>query len=628
MKNAILSSFVLMVIVGVLGINIYFSKKDINNLITLNKQIESIVFLDNEINTFIQQGNDYINFDIVEQKISKLKKNFKDISFSETLYYLKNEQISKDLKLLDKNLQKKIHLVQDVKSINAIITNSFRFVPKIKEQISSQELNKIYTMILTIDHVDTIDLDKEIKNVKKIKTNNKYENIFLNHARIVLEKTKDFHEVKRKIKELNLEKKLRDFLFDYEKIAQASINKAQTSIIILFLILAVFIAAYLIYSYKIIYRSIQFERFKKSVEGSDNIIVVTDENEFIKYVNEAFTRTTGYTKEEAIGRRPSFLKSNQHSEEFYRNLHDTIHSGKKWNGEFVNRAKNGDLSYEKASITPVLDNSGEIVEFIALKLDITKDILMQRELESKKEQLKQQSKMAAMGEMLENIAHQWRQPLSIISTAVTGLQAQKEFGEVVDKKTEMKTLEVINDTVQQLSQTITDFRDFFKPDTAKSYFNLKDIYLKTFKTIEQKLKDDQIWVIEELQDVEILSFKNEMIQVLMNILNNAKDALEDKKIAKKLLFVYIESSGDNVTIKIRDNAGGIPEKIMEKIFEPYFTTKHKFQGTGIGLYMSKEMLEKHMEGSIVINNKEYLYEGKTYKGAEVVITLPRITKLS
>ena len=535
MRKAVFSSLILLVIVAVLGVNIYVSKKDINNLIDLNKKIETMVLQDKELSTFILQSNDYVNFDTIEKRIFDLEENLKNILLSDTLYYLENEKMNNDLKILEKSFQEKIQLLQNIKSINAIVTNSYRFIPKIKEEvISSKQLHKIYTMILTIDHVDNIDLEEKIQELSSIKTTNRYESIFLNHARIILEKSREFSEVQKQIDELNLEKGLREFLAQYEKTANASINKAQTSIIILFIILAIFITVYLIYSYKIIYKSIQFERFKKSVEGSDNIIVVTDENELIKYVNDAFTRTTGYTKEEVIGRKPNLLKSDQHSEEFYQELHNTIHSGKKWNGEFINKAKNGKLSYEKASITPVLDNNGEIVEFIALKLDITKDILMQRELESKKEQLKQQSKMAAMGEMLENIAHQWRQPLSIISTAVTGLQAQKEYGGV-DLKTEMKTLEVINNTVQELSHTINDFRDFFKPDDAKSYFNLKQVYTKTLGTMDQKLKDDMINIIENLQDVEVLSYKNEMTQVLLNILNNAKDALESKRIAKKLM---------------------------------------------------------------------------------------------
>ena len=114
-----------------------------------------------------------------------------------------------------------------------------------------------------------------------------------------------------------------------------------------------------------------------------------------------------------------------------------------------------------------------------------------------------------------------------------------------------------------------------------------------------------------------------MTQVLLNILNNAKDALENKKIPKKLLFIKIESSKDEAIIKILDNAGGIPKEIQEKIFEPYFTTKHKFQGTGIGLYMSKEMIEKHMGGKIEISNKQYEYENNSYVGAEVLIVLPK-----
>lgn len=610
-----------MVVVAVLGVNIYISKKDINSLISLNKKIETIVLKDKEIDLFILHSNDYINFDTIEKKIKDLEYNLQEVLSSETLYYLSNPKISQDIKLLEKKLKEKNSFLQDIKSLNALIANSFRFIPKIKEHLLSKKLNKIYTMILTIDHVDSLDIEKELDNIKKTQSNNKYENVFFNHARIILENTQKFEKIKKQIAALNLEYDLREFLAEYEKVAQKSINKAQTSIILLFIILVIFIVVYLIYSYKIIYKSIQFERFKKSVEGSDNIIVVTDENEFIKYVNDAFTRATGYSEEEVIGRKPNILKSDQHPPEFYENLQKTIHSGKKWNGEFINRSKDGELSYEKASITPVFDNDGEIVEFIALKLDITKDILMQRELEAKKEQLKQQSKMAAMGEMLENIAHQWRQPLSIISTAVTGLQAKKEFG-LVEKQEEMETLDLINNTVQDLSNTINDFQDFFKPESAKSYFDLKKVYEKTLKTIEQKLKDDKITIIENIQSVEVSSFKNEMIQVLLNILNNAKDALESSQNEEKLLFITIVCENNEAVIKILDNAGGVPEDIMDKIFEPYFTTKHQFQGTGIGLYMSKEMLEKHMGGMITIHNKDFQHNGVSYKGAEVLITLP------
>jgi signal transduction histidine kinase len=236
--------------------------------------------------------------------------------------------------------------------------------------------------------------------------------------------------------------------------------------------------------------------------------------------------------------------------------------------------------------------------------------------------LTQQSKMAAMGEMLENIAHQWRQPLSIISTASTGIIVQKKFGTMTEEK-EINTLEEINNSAQHLSQTIDDFRDFFKPNKKRVNFGIESIYIKTMNLVESKFKYSDIEVIENLTDVEIFGLDGELIQVLMILLNNAKDVLEmkDKK-EKRYIFIDIYEKDENVIIQIKDNGNGISENIMNKIFEPYFTTKHKSQGTGIGLYMCEEIIVKHMYGNISVENVEYIYKGTKCKGACFSLSLP------
>ena len=239
----------------------------------------------------------------------------------------------------------------------------------------------------------------------------------------------------------------------------------------------------------------------------------------------------------------------------------------------------------------------------------------------KQDMLYQQSKMAAMGEMIGNIAHQWRQPLSTISTASTGILVSKELGILEDSTLEY-SLSRINTSAQYLSKTIDDFRNFFNPNKVKNLFLLKDSVKTTLELISGQFESQNIQIIENIEDIKINSYENELIQALINILNNAKDALKDKDLTQKLIFICAFQEKDMIIIKIKDNAGGIQKEIIDKIFEPYFTTKHKAQGTGIGLYMTQEIIVKHLKGMIKVENDEFLYENISYVGALFTIELP------
>ncbi len=235
----------------------------------------------------------------------------------------------------------------------------------------------------------------------------------------------------------------------------------------------------------------------------------------------------------------------------------------------------------------------------------------------------QQSKMAAMGEMLENIAHQWRQPLSAISMQASGLQLNISFDKNMDKETINEKLNNIIKSTQFLSQTIDDFRDFFKVDKEKELFELKAALERTLKIVESKFKNRNIEVVLDVSSVEIVGFENEFIQALMNILNNAKDILENiNNKEARVIKISIAKQNDKAVIKIHDNGGGIPEDIIAKVFEPYFTTKHQSQGTGIGLYMTQQIIVKHLGGTIGVKNIPIEHKGKSYLGAEFTITIP------
>ena len=244
-----------------------------------------------------------------------------------------------------------------------------------------------------------------------------------------------------------------------------------------------------------------------------------------------------------------------------------------------------------------------------------------KELIQKEKILNHQSKMAAMGEMLENIAHQWRQPLSLISTAATGAKIKKDFGTLSDNDF-YETMDMINNSTQHLSTTIDDFRNFFNNDKDVSNFNINQPIEKVLSLINSKLKNRNINVIKNTQDMEVRGLINEFIQVLINIINNSLDAFEEHNLEKKFIFIDLYKDNNSLILKIKDNAGGIKEELLNRIFEPYFTTKHKSQGTGIGLYMSMEIIKKHMNGDINVSNEEYIYDNIKCKGAQFKIEIP------
>jgi len=233
--------------------------------------------------------------------------------------------------------------------------------------------------------------------------------------------------------------------------------------------------------------------------------------------------------------------------------------------------------------------------------------------------LAEQSKMAAMGEMLGNIAHQWRQPLSTISTLATGTKLQKEMKILSDKDFD-SSMDTINASVQYLSETIEDFRSFFNPKNNKQKeFLLPFTIDKALRIVSSQFVSKDIEIIKDIENISIISLENELIQVILNILNNSKDALLDLENEKRLLFISAYKKEENIIIEIKDNGKGIKKEIINRIFEPYFTTKHQSQGTGIGLYMCENIIVNHLNGMISVSNSEYIYENVKYTGARFII---------
>ncbi|WP_072680001.1 ABC transporter substrate-binding protein [Arcobacter sp. LA11] len=332
------------------------------------------------------------------------------------------------------------------------------------------------------------------------------------------------------------------------------------------------------------------------------------ENEICIDANNVMLEMFGYqSKDEVIGKsieKFAYIKDlKKIKKKFSKNVIPYEVHGIRKNGEVFDimvKGTNTIINGKKVRISSVVDIS---------------------EMKYKEKMLFQQSKMASMGEMIDNIAHQWRQPLSLISSVSTGLELKIQL-DISNKEESTNDLKKINNTVQHLSQTIDDFRNFFKSDKEMTRFSVLDAIKRSLFLLDAIFKDNNIIVVFETQeDVIISNYENEFTQALVNIFYNAKDAMENKT-KNKYIFINLGINEQDVELKIRDSAAGIDKDIIENIFEPYFTTKHQSQGTGIGLYMTHQIIENHMRGSILVENNTYDYEKEKLTGAEFIIKLP------
>ncbi|RXJ95577.1 hypothetical protein CRV00_03800 [Malaciobacter molluscorum] len=256
-----------------------------------------------------------------------------------------------------------------------------------------------------------------------------------------------------------------------------------------------------------------------------------------------------------------------------------------------------------------------------LKDEVKKEVFKNRE---KDQMLFNQSKMAAMGEMIGNIAHQWRQPLSTISTAASGIAIKIDYNLVSPEEIKDDLKSIVN-TTQYLSQTIEDFRNFFKENKQKEKFLLKESIVDSLNIVDSSFKNNYIEVVLNTEDIEVNTIRSELTQAILNILTNAKDVLTDKINQfeeKRVIQIDLYKDEEFAYIEIWDNGGGIKKEIINKIFEPYFTTKHQSQGTGIGLYMTREIIIKHLNGNIKVENINKKYQDKNYLGANFKIIIP------
>lgn len=362
------------------------------------------------------------------------------------------------------------------------------------------------------------------------------------------------------------------------------------------------------------------ERYRNMMESAHDWIWEINADGIYTFSSHHVHEILGYTPEEIVGKRPFDLMDDDDADRIERQfgqisqqrlpIHNLIN---------VNRHKDGRTVILETNGVPFYDLQGRFLGYRGMDRDITDQKKLEASLQQYNEMLEcrvaertdelrkkdrlllHQSRLAAMGDMINNIAHQWRQPLNVLGLNLQRLPLYYEMGKF-DQQLLDTSIEDAMDLIQHMSQTIDDFRDFFKPEKVKVRFSVKRAILQTVNLVSDSLTHHQIKLIVHIDhDSCINGYPNEFSQVALNILQNARDALKERKIRDALITIscFIED-GKTVTT-ITDNAGGIPEDIIDKIFEPYFSTKG-VQGTGIGLYMSKNIIESNMGGKLSVRN--------------------------
>ena len=368
-------------------------------------------------------------------------------------------------------------------------------------------------------------------------------------------------------------------------------------------------------------RRVENETFYGKIFTTANLgICLTDKEGRFVAVNPAYCSIYGYREDELIGKHFTMVVPNEYKV-FMRQLHDDfiIHRKEELGNEWDVVRKDGQKLHIYAS-AGILENIIGGPYKITTISDVT-ELVESRKVQQEQETLLiQQSKLAAMGEMLGHIAHQWRQPLNVINCTTLDVKLKKDMGDLDDASLN-KALLNIESLTDQMSETINDFMNFYKPDKFKREFSLYEVILNAYKIIAPQIKSHKITLSLRVDEgITLYGSPGELQQVVLNLMTNAKDAFLMTKTQNKQLSIGAKEDNDTIFVYIEDNAGGIKEELHQRIFEPYFTTKTDMGGTGIGLYMCSMIMKQSFCGDIRVEN---IINEIVCLGARFILSFPK-----
>jgi len=342
-------------------------------------------------------------------------------------------------------------------------------------------------------------------------------------------------------------------------------------------------------------------RFSNVIHNTINPIQITDAEGMMVYVNPGFEKVSGYASSELIGRNPKILRSGKHSKEFWTSVWQHIISGKVWVGRIENRRKDGNPFFTELVISPIVDSRGVIAGYLGAHRDITEQIILEQ-------QLVRSQRMESIGTLAAGIAHEVGNPLTAISSLVQVIQrtSTDEFAK--------EKLELINSQVNRIARIIRELVDFSRPSThIVKPTNINRVVKEALNIVQygKKVKEITFALALDEELPEIRAVPDQIVQVFINILMNAIDSLEGRI---GTITMQSRKKGHAVEVMIHDTGKGIESSALEKIFEPFYTTKTTGQGTGLGLWVSYGIV-KSFGGDIFV-------ESVPEKGSTFTVSFP------
>lgn len=340
---------------------------------------------------------------------------------------------------------------------------------------------------------------------------------------------------------------------------------------------------------------------QQAVNQSNNTVLISKIDGTVQYVNNSFCECCGYEEAQLLGQKAEILNTMGLNPLASEELYTTLSENKVWIGEVKKQHKDGSEHILRMAISPVKDANEKTTHLIAIGEDVSKYRQIESKLQEKEKMLLAQSRLAAVGEMLSMIAHQWRQPLSIIQISLGNLELTLQLMEVE----EQESINAITEQVEFLSKTIDDFSHFFKKESHVEAIDFNTIVCNAIRLFEKNLENDHITLEKECNvHMPIHTRQQDVVQVLLNLITNAREVLLHRNIpsAKITLRTRYVPEDALFIIEVIDNGGGVDETIKHRIFEPYFSTKESLEGSGLGLYITKSVVENNLHGSIGFEN--------------------------
>jgi PAS domain S-box-containing protein len=325
------------------------------------------------------------------------------------------------------------------------------------------------------------------------------------------------------------------------------------------------------------------------------IVAKTDARGVINMVNDKFCEISGYSREELVGHDHRVVNSGVHPKSFFTELWKTIRSGRVWRGEVCNRKKSGELYWVMTTITPFLDENGKPYQYLAIRQDITELKEAQQRILGQEAQLVNASKLSAIGEMVAAITHEINNPLGVILGRAEMIRAMSEK-ETLDQQNLLRLVDTILVTGRRIEKIVRGMKSLAHQGAEDEQFatcSLREIITDSLELCSQRFRNHSIKLIAPnvSESIAIECRNHEIVQVLVNLLNNAFDATIT--LAEKWVELSVGESGPYVDIFVTDSGKGIPSEVQEKIFTPFFSTKRVQYGTGLGLSISRSIVERH-----------------------------------